>query len=223
MRSKSFVVSELRDLIRNNHYAPQSQLPAERLLAEQFQVSRSTLRLALATLEAEGELWRQVGHGTFIGKRPSTSSGTFSLPADLTNPSEVMEVRLIIEPQISDLAAHRATAADIKFMRQCLAKGSAARDTATFEMWDGALHRAVAEAARNTLLLALFNAVNAVRDHAIWGKLKEDTLTDQRRKRYTVQHANIVHAIERRDAVEARSLTREHLEAVRDDMLDRHR
>lgn len=222
MRSKESVINDLRDMICNGPYPPQSRLPSERELAECLEVSRSTLRTAIATLEAEGELWRHVGRGTFVGKRPSETKEVFTLPADMTNPSEVMEVRLILEPDMADLAAHRATTADIAFMRQCLSKGNAAKDTATYEMWDGALHRAIAEASGNTLLLALFNAVNAVRDHAIWGQLKEATLNDKRRRRYSTQHENIVSVIEQRDAGECKRLMREHLEAVRDDMLGRH-
>ncbi len=220
MSSKLSTVTELRNLIRTAYFAPQSKLPSERELAEQLKVSRSTLRAALGTLEAEGEVWRHVGRGTFVGKRPPERMEVFPLPADMTNPAEVMEVRLIIEPQIADLAAHRATINDIEFMKQCLEKGEAAEDTATYEMWDGALHRAMAEAARNTLLLALFNAVNAIREHAVWGKLKDATLNDQRRRRYSIQHKNLVRAIERRDAVDCQRLMREHLAAVRDDMLN---
>ena len=221
MRSKEEAIAGLREMILNGVYPPQSRLPSERKAAQQLEVSRSTLRSAMATLEADGEIWRHVGRGTFVGKRPSETKDVFTLPADMTNPSEVMEVRLILEPDMTDLAAHRATTADIAFMKQCLDKGKAAKDTATYEMWDGALHRAIAEASRNTLLLSLFNAGNAVRDHAIWGQLKEATLNDKRRRRYSTQHENIVGAIERRDAGECRRLMREHLESVRDDMLDR--
>ncbi|MZR32292.1 FadR/GntR family transcriptional regulator [Sneathiella litorea] len=219
MSSKILTVTKLRNLIRTSYFAPQAKLPSERDLATELQVSRSTLRAALGTLEAEGEIWRHVGRGTFVGKRPPENTEVFPLPADLTNPAEVMEVRLIIEPQIADLAAHRATVNDIDFMKQCLEKGDMAQDTADYEMWDGALHRAIAEAARNTLLLALFNAVNAIREHAVWGRLKEATLNDQRRRRYSIQHKNLVRAIERRDAVDSQRLMREHLTGVRDDML----
>lgn len=212
-------VSDLRNLIRSGLYAPQSRLPSERSMATKLRVSRSTLRTALAALEADGDVWRHVGKGTFVGKRPTEEREVFTLPADMTNPSEVMEVRLILEPHIADLAAHRATVADIAFMKQCLEKGNVAKDTATYEMWDGALHRAIAEASRNTLLLALFNAVNAIRNHAVWGELKEATLNEPRRRRYSTQHQNLVLAIERRDAVECKRLMREHLTAVRDDML----
>jgi len=188
-------------------------------MATKLRVARSTLRTALAELEANGDIWRHVGKGTFVGKRPTEEREVFTLPADMTNPFEVMEVRLILEPRIADLAAHRATVSDIAFMKQCLEKGEAARDTETYEMWDGALHRAIAEASRNTLLLALFNAVNAIRDHTVWGELKEATLNESRRRRYSTQHQNLVLAIERRDAVECQRLMREHLTAVRDDML----
>jgi DNA-binding FadR family transcriptional regulator len=222
MPSKSSTLSELRSLIRTSQFPPQSKLPSERKLATQLQVSRSTLRSALGTLEANGEVWRHVGKGTFVGKRPPEGREIFPLPADLTNPTEVMEVRLILEPQIADMAARRASISDISFMKQCLEKGEAAKDTTTYEMWDGALHRAIAEAAQNTLLLALFNAVNAIREHAVWGQLKEATLNDQRRRRYTIQHKNLVRAIERRDAVDCQRLMREHLTAVRDDMLNAH-
>lgn len=221
MTSREKAIIALRNLIVAGQYAPQSKLPPERGLAAQLEISRSTLRAVLAAMEAKGELWRHVGRGTFVGKRPPDGQEIFPLPADMTNPAEVMEVRLILEPQIADLAAHRATVAEITFMKQCLEKGEAARDTATYEMWDGALHRAIAEASGNSLLLALFNAVNAIREHAVWGKLKEATLTDQRRRRYSIQHKNLVRAIERRDAVDCKRLMREHLSAVRDDMLNR--
>ena len=221
MASKTTTLANLKNLINSGHFAQQSQLPPERILASQLQVSRSTLRDALANLEADGKVWRHVGRGTFVGKCPPEDIEVFPMPADLTNPAEVMEVRLILEPQIAELAARRAAIADIAFMKQCLEKGDAARDTATYEMWDGALHRAIAEASRNTLLLALFNAVNAIRKHAVWGKLKEATLNDHRRRRYSMQHQNLVNAIERRDAVDCQRLMREHLRSVRDDMLDR--
>ena len=130
-----------------------------------------------------------------------------------------MEVRLILEPPLCGLAAHRATRKDIQFMERCLRKGEAAHDIPTFELWDSSLHRVIADAARNELLCALVKAVDSVRKHELWGRLKEQSVTPKRMQRYKVQHRSIVEAIEERDAHKAEKLMRIHLKSVRDDML----
>lgn len=215
------IVGRLREFIVNGPFPLQSKLPPERELAQQMNVTRTTLRGALSTLEANGEIWRHIGRGTFVGKGTGTDHHKVDLPADITNPSEIMEVRLILEPGLCGLAAHRATRQDIKFMKQYLKKGEAAHDVPTFEMWDSSLHRAIADAARNELLCALVKAVDSVRKHKLWGRLKEQSFTPKRKQRYTVQHKSIVEAIEERDAYKAEQLMATHLESVRDDMLKR--
>jgi len=56
----------LRDRILSGRYAPGSQFPPEGELVEQFNVSRTTVRSALAALEAEGLIQRRWGVGTFV-------------------------------------------------------------------------------------------------------------------------------------------------------------
>lgn len=56
----------LRDRILSGRYAPGSQFPSEGELVEQFSVSRTTVRSALAALEAEGLIQRRWGVGTFV-------------------------------------------------------------------------------------------------------------------------------------------------------------
>jgi GntR family transcriptional regulator len=58
----------LRSKILNGTYAADSHLPSEEKLAEELQVSRPTLRVALTKLEAEGLISRRQGHGTFVNK-----------------------------------------------------------------------------------------------------------------------------------------------------------
>ena len=222
MSATDSALSRLRAYIRNGPYPPQSRLPAERELSSSLNISRSTLRNALAMLEADGEIWRHVGQGTFVGKRREHEGELLSLPADLSNPSDVMEVRLMIEPGSCALAAHRATTSDFEFMQHCLRKSEAAKDTDTFEMWDSSLHRTITESSRNALLLAVFNAVDSVRKQKIWGQLKEATLNPERKRSYMRQHSLLVSAICGRNANEAEQLMRTHLIAVRDDMLNRN-
>lgn len=211
-------MQSLRALLESGRYPPQSRLPTERALAEQFGVSRSTLRKALGRLEAEGRIWRHVGRGTFAGARPTLDAPGLARLANRTHPEEVMEVRLLIEPRIAALAARRATATDLAAMAYTLRKGESTGDVHAFELWDGAFHRAIAEAAHNALLLGLFDAVNAVRQEEIWGRLKLASLTPARLRAYVEQHHACLAAIRERNAARAERCMVEHLETVRSNM-----
>ena len=93
-----------------------------------FGVSRAALRKALALLEAEGMIWRHIGRGTFIGDRPPDEVPGLSAITRATHPEEVIEVRLLIEPHISQLAARRATAANIDAMARAVRRSRSAAD-----------------------------------------------------------------------------------------------
>lgn len=190
------------------------RLPAERDLAGDLGVSRGALRRALARLESEGRIWRHVGRGTFIGQRPDNDRhGVDAFPKTLS-PPEVMEARRLLEPNIARLAAVRSTIADIERMEECLRKGEAATDIASFELWDSLLHQAIAKGAHNGLLLMVFDIINAGRDNALWGKIKKQSLTKTRMQRHAREHANIVGAIRARDAARACQLMQEHLDFI---------
>jgi len=57
--------SYIKELILNNEFAD-GRIPSEALLADQLQVSRTTIRDALSRLENEGAIYRKQGAGTFI-------------------------------------------------------------------------------------------------------------------------------------------------------------
>ena len=212
-------VRRLERLIESGEMMSQGRLPAERELAGRIGVSRGTLRRALAALEASGRIWRHVGRGTFVGPRPPEERSNGAAVIRFTNPTEVMEVRLVVEPSLAALAALRATTENVEQMETCLRKADAVTDTAAYERWDSVLHRTIAEAARNTLLLSLFNAVNAARDERVWGRLKEASLDRERQKAYSSQHRALVNAIRDRNAELAARLMTGHLEAVHRDIL----
>jgi DNA-binding FadR family transcriptional regulator len=104
-------------------------------------------------------------------------------------------------------------------MEHLLEKGEAARDAVAWERWDAALHRAVAQAARNKLLLAIFDAFNGMRRQAAWGKLRGTVLTTDRLSLYRAHHREYVAAIADRDGPRAEQAMRRHLQMVRDNML----
>ncbi|NDV85315.1 FCD domain-containing protein [Aurantimonas aggregata] len=213
---------QLRAWLAQRELPGNSRLPPERELAEIVGVSRGDLRKALATLEADGLLWRHVGKGTFTGARPTTEIDSIAVIANQTSPAEVMRARLVLEPELAREAALHATADDIRAMRLCTDGGRAAETWRQYENWDNRLHRTIAEAGRNALLLSVFDTINAVRRTVVWGRLRNDKLLPPADHHSFGDHDAIVEAIENRDLSAAASLMRTHLQRVQANLIERH-
>jgi DNA-binding FadR family transcriptional regulator len=207
-------LTQLRAYLAQQDPSSETRLPPEREFCELLGVSRGDLRKALAILERQGELWRHVGKGTFLGARPAAELFSVVDIAARTNPAEVMRARLAIEPELAREAALHATAGDIEAMRLCLSGARRAETWRQYETWDNKLHRAVAEAAHNALLLAVFDTVNAVRRTVVWGRLRDEDPHPPADHHSFAEHDAIVRAIEERDLGAAASRMRQHLKQV---------
>jgi GntR family transcriptional regulator, uxu operon transcriptional repressor len=205
--------------LRSGRFAPGSRLPTERALAADLGTSRAAIRQALGVLEREGLVTRHVGRGTFVAgpaAEPATGDTTGTLQ---TSPAEIMATRLLLEPEIASLAARHATPADLAQIRHCLDRGAAASTYDEFESWDSVLHRTIATAAHNSLLLRLFDTMNTARDLPVWGNIKRRSASPQRREGYEAGHVLIVDALADRDPDAARDHMRAHLIDVRTNLL----
>jgi DNA-binding FadR family transcriptional regulator len=226
--------------IGNGAWTPGMKLPTERELEQQFGVPRNKLRKILKRLEADGKITRHVGRGSFVSGEPSRSelpsivlprANGFAPPklasvaansiADLTDriqgasPHDIMEVRLMVEPAAAELAALRATAADLAVIEQCNDASKEVDGLKEFEYWDGRLHLEIVKAAKNELLSGIYEAVNSARLQPEWEKMKARSVTPQRRQNYRDHHSELVRALMDRDAKRARQISAEHLVEVR--------
>ena len=106
MLKSTEALQKLRMMIDGRDFGPEGRLPPERELSASLGVGRRTLRQALEVLETEGRIWRRQGQGTFC-EGPPARRGHFGDMGSRTNPEEIMEVRLRIEPQLGkrDLTA----------------------------------------------------------------------------------------------------------------------
>ncbi len=213
------LLERLNRMIADGRFPEQSRLPAERELAQELAVTRSNLRKALSLLEAEGKIWRHVGKGTFVGNPPTEKSLQLSSLTRFTNPMEIMEVRLVIEPRLAGFAAMRATPAMITKMYRCIEKSELSTDIGAYELWDATLHRTIAEAAHNSLLLSVLNIVNEMRKDKLWGQLKESAVTPEKMVEYSRQHQDCIEAIKDRNVARAERSMSQHLEMVKNDLL----
>jgi DNA-binding FadR family transcriptional regulator len=203
--------------LRSGRWQEGEQLPTERALGAQYGVARNTVRRALRALEAEALIVRHVGRGTF--RLPALPSpDPFEVDPEALSPADVVECRLIFEPELASLVVARATVADFDRMEACLRGADEAADLAGFEHWDTKLHDAIAVATRNHTVIAMARALARVRLKAEWGKLKARGMTAEHKSTLQAQHRAIVDAFRHRDREEARGLLRAHIVYVRSRM-----
>ncbi|WP_286792711.1 MULTISPECIES: FadR/GntR family transcriptional regulator [unclassified Thalassospira] len=208
------LAEKLKTGFAQGDFVKDGRVIAERTLAEKLDVGRRALRKALDQLESEGLIWRRQGQGTFVGTPPTPRLRKLEGLATKTSPFEIMEVRQEIEPSMARFAALRASQGDIDAMRSMVEKAARATTQAEYEKWDAAFHQRLAESVKNTLFLAVFEAVNAVRREAAWARLRESSHSDTLIEELSAQHRDIINAIEQRDPKRAEDAMRRHLSEV---------
>lgn len=205
------IAGRLRASLTGGEWVAGSRLPTERAIAERFGTTRSVVRKALATLKAEGLITQRVGAGTFAGPAYQTIAEV--------SPAQLMDARLVFEPQIVVLAVRHATAADFARMDECLSAAERAKTADDFEVWDANLHEAIAHATHNHIVEAVFRLLGKARRSSEWGELKRRSATPERRSEYLREHRELVEALRARDADRARALLLGHLVGVRRSLL----
>jgi DNA-binding FadR family transcriptional regulator len=221
MGSNRSIVTQLRAYLAQAGLPEDGRLPPERDLSAALGVTRTELRKALGTLEAEGQIWRHVGKGTFMGSRPMDNLSDIAAMSKRTNPAELMRARLIIEPEIARAAALTATPMHLAELRMCQARTREAATWRQYETWDTRLHRTVAEATQNTPLLGLFDMLNALRRAVTWGRLRSNPVKPEPDHHSFTEHEAIIMAIENRDMAGAAAAMRTHLQSVERNLLAR--
>jgi DNA-binding FadR family transcriptional regulator len=213
------VTARLRSWLDEAELPSSGRLPPERQLADILSLSRAELRKGLALLEAEGLLWRHVGKGTFLSaptrrKRPDTT-----LLAHRTSPPEAMQARMLIEPEVTGLAARCATGAQIARLKALCAEMRKVCAWPDYQQLDVEFHTTLADAAGNSLLAEIHAIVNEVRRSVVWGGLAKRTLGPPPDYHSFAEHEEIVAAIEKRNRPAAMEAMRRHLAATESELL----
>lgn len=159
-------MQQFHALIRQGKLKHGDRLPSERDLAEQFKVSRSSVREAIRSLELQGLVVSKRGSGTFINA--DNLASVLALMAATLNDggedlSNVFEMRHLLEPPIAALAAQRATREDVERLRQILDQQRRQIEAGeTGVESDTAFHFALASATHNSALIKVVSAVEDI-------------------------------------------------------------
>ncbi len=158
-------VEQIKSLIESGAIQPGDKLPTERELTRQLQVSRSSVREALRTVEALGLIEISPGRGTYVRNRSDEEGygkDAVALSPVQSSVEDLLEVRTIIETKACVLAAQRATAEDIEAMQAAIEetlRSIAANDLTRIALADMAFHHAITRATKNALLIRLEAAI----------------------------------------------------------------
>lgn len=214
------VVSRIEEMIVRGELQVGDKLPPERTLSRSFGVSRSSVRQAIQTLAEKGLLSSRRGDGTYVCEPDrSLLVGPFRaaihVQKDLLR--DIMEFRLLLEPQIAVLAARHISPEQMDRLKvlvcdqqRRLLAGEDDKDL------DAQFHRTLAEASRNQVILEVYGTIESVLN-----KSRSEFLQSAARKTGSVAaHLKIIDALEKGDTDEAFHAMRDHLLAVEKTILD---
>jgi GntR family transcriptional repressor for pyruvate dehydrogenase complex len=158
-------ISRIRQLIQSGELPPGSRLPPEPQLAAQLGVSRNPLREAVKALVVARVLDVRRGDGTYVTSlEPRLLLEGLGLAVELLRADslrEVVEVRRLLEPVATGLAATRVTAAGLAELRGHLEAMRATRDDVEkLTRFDAAFHRSVAATTGNETLTTLLEGIS---------------------------------------------------------------
>ncbi|MEM1428302.1 MAG: FCD domain-containing protein [Pseudomonadota bacterium] len=214
VREDASVLRALRHIVEGEKLPSDGRLPTEREIAAELGCGRRAVRRALDELEREGLIWRRQGKGTFAGQPPDPAEALAAEIAPSADALAVMEARLCIEPGLADLCAQRATSQDVDRLRGLARRSAEPYDAEAAELWDGALHRAIARIAGNRILLTAFSLVDEVRLGTEWQEQRHRARSPETMALYDRQHTLIIDAIAARDGNAASVAMHAHLSAL---------
>ncbi|SFU19493.1 FadR/GntR family transcriptional regulator [Sedimentitalea nanhaiensis] len=186
---------------------PDQDLPSERQLSSDLNVPRSRLRRVLAELRAKGDLPpAQVGR-----KSHRRDNSHIDDLVSVANPTDVIELRMILEPQFARLAAIRASGNEIKRIQ----RHAESRKGEDYGAADLAFHRELAGASRNPLAQELYDLLRQVGTDSRVRLARTGPPCPKRRAERDKEHQQIGQAVADRDPDRAEALMRAHLVNVR--------
>jgi GntR family transcriptional repressor for pyruvate dehydrogenase complex len=211
------ILVQIKDAVLGGKFQIGDRLPNERTLAEQFGASRTSVREALRGLEQAGVIYikKGVNGGVFVADpdhRMVSRPFQTLLQLRKVTMDNIVEARLIFEPEAARLAAQRARPEDLEEMKQVIEKMSEAVETGEPpRSFDLKFHKLIARAARNPILEMLSESMLEVASQVITDLHPSiDVL-----KHVVDRHREVFEAVRKRDDDLAFSVMSKHIIDVR--------
>ena len=198
MRTTGEVIAErFVTAIALGQFVPGQRLPAERELAGMLNVSRATVREAIARLAESGYVTVRRGRagGTFVAAGWGADAEEMirrTLNPEWQELELLLDFRQLVEQQIARTAALRREESDIVAIRRALTDYERAGDDRdSSHLADLALHRAIAAATQNPHLRDLSLSIR----HDISFGFEAEPYSPEVRRRALHQHPELAQAV----------------------------
>jgi GntR family transcriptional repressor for pyruvate dehydrogenase complex len=205
-------IDQIKQLIVDGEFSAGSRLPKEQELAERLGLSRNSLREAVRALALIGVLESRVGDGTYVTSlEPELLLAGVGFVSDLLHGEtllELQQVRRILEPVATAMAATRLDEEDYVALESCLERMEAAATTQAFLAADQEFHRIIVTASGNSTLASLIQNLSSGTLRArLWRAATEQGAIETTKRR----HWDIFEALRERDAERASAADLIHL------------
>ena len=208
-------IDKIKTMIVDGELAPGSRLPKEEILAGQLGLSRNSLREAVRALTAMRILITRQGDGTYVsGLEPHLLLESLSFAADVSQGHtalQLLQVRRLLEPQATGLAAALLKPKDLQELRNILDRSRTVTTVEEFVAHDIAFHLRIVEAVGNPVLSMLLQVLST-RTQRI--RIVRGSKTPQALENAHRDHEQILDALQSRDALLAASAVTVHITAV---------
>lgn len=220
-RAHDAVLRHIEDSLRSGELKLGDRLPGERALAEQFGISRASVRDAIRSLEVMGVVRSATGSGpnsgTIVVSDPSSALGValrMHVASHHLPVKDVVQARIMMETWSLEHAASAPWSPEqLDDARRLLeAMDDDALPSQVFTLLDSQFHVALSALAGNvvvsTMMESMREAIRGYIDDAVERRGGWDSTLDALRE----QHRGIFEAVEARDGERSARLVREHIE-----------
>jgi len=161
------IIDQIRDAVLSGKLKPGDRLASEKELADQFNVSKATMREAMRVLEVMGliEIRKGISGGIFIAEvdmRTTIHSIINFLHFQIISVKEITMLRYLIEPSVARMAAAKITDRDIENLKEILQESPVGIENEISR--EIGFHRYLARMTENPLLILIIDFVDNLLD-----------------------------------------------------------
>jgi DNA-binding FadR family transcriptional regulator len=212
------VAATIERAIAEGQYQPGQRLASERDLAEDFGVSRPTVRRAVIALEMRGLLESRQGSGVYVRR---TSAVAPAPPRDLDiGAFDQAEARRLFEGEVAALAATLITDEELAYLESLVAEMNNEKATKEqSELADRQFHTTIARATRNSAIVRVVENTWDLRYKSPLCMQMLERAREVRRRPLNDEHQDIIESLRTRDPKAARTAMQAHLGGLIENLL----